>query len=141
MAGEGPMTDFETVYLFNDSTNMMFTLAANFSTLIFAFVVASAMGAQRLSRSMVVFALSAYGVIAVSMILHNSRLMVTWRNLALQIREMAGDQNSNVPWHVLKSSPEALLTLVPHLVNVSYVLVFIGSLYFFRECRRGNFRI
>lgn len=133
------MTDFETVYLFNDSINMMFTVAVNYTTLIFAFLVASVMAAERMSRGMIVVSLVTYVVISLIMIFQNSRLLVTWSNLALEIREMAKEPNSNVAWHALKGAPVEALTLSPHLLNLMYVIALLGSLYFFRECRRGRF--
>ena len=133
------MTDFEIVYLLNDSINMMFSLAVNYTTLIFAFLVASVMAAERMSRGMVVVSVFTYGVISLIMVFQNSRLLVTWSNLAVQIREMAGEPDSNVAWHALKGAPIEALTLSPYLLNLTYVVALLGSLYFFRECRRGRF--
>lgn len=135
------MTEFETAYMFNEIVNSMSTMSMNFAALLFAFLVASVAGANRLSRGMAVLALSAYVVVVTVTIFIFSRLVLSFGGLSLQIRDMANEPGSSLAWHELRHASDVTLTLVPYLTILIYVGAFVGSLYFFRECRRGKFQL
>jgi hypothetical protein len=135
------MTDFETAYMFSELVNSMSATSMNYAGFLFAFLVASVAGAERLSRGMAVVALSAYGVVVLITIFIFSRMLLSFSELAIQIRGLANEPGSSLAWHELKHASDAALTLVPYLAMVIFLGAFAGSLYFFRECRRGNFRI
>jgi len=133
------MTDFEIAYLFSELVNSMTATSMNYATFLFAFLVASVAGAERLSRGMMIIALSAYGVIMIITIFIFSRMLLGFSGLATQIRDMANEPGSSLGWHELRYAPDIALTLAPGLAILIYLVAFVGSLYFFRECRRGRF--
>ncbi len=134
------MTEFETAYMFNEIVNTSTTWTVNFNALLFAFLIASVMSAERLSRGMVVVALFIYSSIVIIMLYQFTRLMTSFVNLALQAKAMANETGSGIAWMAVRDIPEWSVDATPFIVLV-WVTMYIASLYFFRECRAGKFRL
>jgi len=135
------MTDYELAYLFLETVNTINEIIVNFSGMLFAFLVASALAAQRMSRGLVGVSLFLFSVIQFVLILQTKRSFESFSGLALRIKEEALVAGMDLQWHAVLNSPAFVFEWVPTLATVVLLVCYAAAIYFFFLCRRGGFSL
>jgi hypothetical protein len=135
------MTEFEIAYMFTEISGLLSTNFMNFASLTFAFLVSSVLGAQRLSRPMAFIALALYSLLSLAVIYQIYRTLIAVVRLGQEIKEKAQLEGSALKWHVLTDSGDLTMAVMPLLPVAIMIIAFCASLYFFKECRSGKFRL
>ena len=135
------MTDYELAYLFSETASNLSTYITNHIGFVFAFLTASALAATRLSRGLMVVALSIFTFFQMVAILQINRAFASFAGLASRMKEASAIDGSDLAWTGILSVPELWLSIVPSIMAVILIIVHGGALYFFFLCRRGEFRL
>lgn len=99
------MTDYEVAYLFLETVNTMNGLTQSFVGTLFAFLIASALAAQRLSRNLSRIALALFGVTQIMMIFQVWNASRSFANLALEIKTRSIAPAGDLTWHAVHNAP------------------------------------
>lgn len=135
------MSDYELAYLFTEHIALSLGVFGNFVTLLFAFLVASALAAPRLSRSLAIVSLFMFTFFSMCAVIqiYAATSDIVW--LGELIRVAATVEGSDLRAHAMNDFPAFLLTGMPIGFPLTIVFVYVGAVYFFFLCRRGEFRL
>ena len=89
------MSDFELSYLFSETVGLMQAMYTNFFSFIFAGLVASTLAADRMSRSMVILAISVFSLIELIFMQQIYRASITFSQLAERLKEAAQEPGAD----------------------------------------------
>ena len=135
------MSDFELSYLFSETVGLMQAMYTNFFSFIFAGLVASTLAADRMSRSMVILAISVFSLIELIFMQQIYRASITFSQLAERLKEAAQEPGNDITWHGVTQAPGWLISIAPVATVVIIGLCYFGVIYFFFLCRRGGFKL
>lgn len=132
------MTEFEMAYLLTDMQAALATQGALFFTLVSGFLVTSFVAAHRLTRLMVVVAITLYTAFYLQMIFTFSRMGISMAGLVQQMHQFAAD-GKGLAWHAASNAvPEWALQMAPYPAYLSGTLVYAATIIFFFHCRHVN---
>jgi len=127
------MTDYEILSLFGEfATNTQDTFV-NYVSILFAFIIASYLVADRLTKTMVVVLIGLFSMVAIQ---QGTALLLHWNDQLGLLAEIRG--RDELDWHGANRAP-AWFGLVFYATY--FVTVFggyIGSLVFFFDRRRAR---
>ncbi len=132
------MTDYELATIYTDIGTNLFTLFTIYYSVIFAFVIASHFVAHELPRTMSVLVVCLYFVTMALAAYQQSVLVFTFIELGIKIKEEALIPGSDLEWHMAKTVPDVLARIIPWLFTSANAFVYVGGIYYFILCRRGQ---
>lgn len=135
------MTNYELAYLFSENVILLTNLLYQNSSIIFAFVAVSSVAATRLSRNLSILAVALFSISQLLSGIAITRAAVTFSGIASRLREAGNIEGSDLAWHAVVTAPSILHTLIPYLSAFLCLIMYLGAVYFFILCGRGEFRL
>ncbi|MGH7864300.1 MAG: hypothetical protein ACREQB_04880 [Candidatus Binataceae bacterium] len=131
------MTEFELMYLTNETiSTIAVVFAAYFSTLS-AFLIAGYLAAHKLTRTMLVLVVGLFSLWSALAIFTLYRTVWNLFGLQGQIRDFAR-AGKGLAWHGAVGNPQWFVHSGPMISLGLYVAMAIAALYLFFHCRIHN---
>jgi ABC-type uncharacterized transport system permease subunit len=133
---EGTMTEFDFVYLLNELNNTMWTHIMNFTSIIFAMLVAAYFIAPKLNKVMTWTILSLFSLGAA--LFSGSAITSRQDLLALTTtaRNTFQQDQIQVPSFYAFDAPDTVITIVSVLLYLVLASAYIATLVFFVQARK-----
>ena len=131
------MTEYEMAYLF---TEMQMTIIAQLSlyvSVMSGFLIMSFLAAHRLSRTMLVLAISLFSWLWYVLLMLSYREMASFIGLMGEMRKFK-DAGRGLNWHSAVQMPAILLAVVPTSWIAFQLSFYLAAVGFFFHCRRMN---
>ncbi len=125
------MSDFEMAYMFNDYLNLLFTVFMGHVSIVFAFLVAAFLVADRMSKSMVTVVIILFTIgVGVTTTIQN-RFGGAMIAMGQEMRQAVADGRSNLGWHSITYEPTIIIEGFMISLTVLMILSYAGALVFF----------
>ncbi|MFI4934792.1 MAG: hypothetical protein ACHP7N_09265 [Caulobacterales bacterium] len=131
------MTEFELAYLFNDMQMAIIAQLSLYVTVMSGFLVMSFLAAHRLSKVMMVVALSLFTWLWYVLLMLSYREMASFSGLMEEMRKFK-DAGKGLAWHNAPQTPAFLLDIVPTSWVVFQLVFYAAAMAFFLHCRSVN---
>jgi hypothetical protein len=129
------MTDFELVYLLNEVFNTLFSTIMDYTTGLFAMLVASYLVASKLSRGMAGLIVALFSLFAFAMVPATIAAAARLAGVLAQASRVAAEPGSAIAF--VFTNPFIVPFIAP-TIAVLTVLSYIGGVVFFVQARRGH---
>ena len=130
------MTDYELVSIFLELVNTLWMIFATYVSIVFAFIVASYLVAQRLTSTVVSLVITLYTLVSIWAIWGVRQNSI---NISATVGEMSRrtlDGRASLDWLPILDMPDNMRTIIPGLITLVTVVIFAGSVVFFFYERR-----
>ena len=126
------MTDYELVYFFYDVTDGLQTTFMNFVAVLFAFLIAAYLIADKLDAKIVFVVITLFTLVTMQQVFYAVGFGHDVSALAGQIAARAAEDSSNLGWHGAATHfVGGLIPIFRASVAVVLILSYIGALVFF----------
>lgn len=129
------MTDFELVSLLNEVFNTAFSTLMDYTTGLFAMLVASYLVAARLKRSMAVLVVLLFSLFAFAMVPATIASAVRLAGILAQANRVATAPDSPISFVFTNSF---VVPFIAPTIAALTVLSYVAALVFFFQARRGE---
>ena len=129
------MTEFEMAYLSNDMLVGVGAGASYYFATLTAFLVASYLVANRLTRAMAFIVVGLFLVFQLSTLGGMFRTLQSLAGLAREMKAFA-QAGKGLAWHRAATAPDWAFDLPRYLMLVVFTLATFAAVYFFFLCRR-----
>ncbi len=131
------MTDYELITAFNEYNTLMQTSFTNYVAVLFAFLIAAYLIADKLESSMVPSIVALFTLVALNQLSNVIGGGHDWAAVGMQIAARATEQTSSLGWHGA-ATPWGRLTISILQFSAAVILTasHIGALIFFFHQRR-----
>lgn len=133
------MTEFEMAELFNDMQTAVIAQLSLYVSVMSGFLAMSFLVAHRLSRLMLVIALSLFSWLWYVLLMLSYREMASFVGLMGEMRRFR-DAGKGLGWHNATQTPSFLLGLVPISWIVFQFVFYAAAIGFFFHCRHMHLR-
>ena len=131
------MTEFEMATVFNDMQLALVAQLSLYASIMSGFLIMSFLAAHRLSRAMVVIAISLFAWLWYVLLMLSYREMAAFTGLMGEMRKF-NDAGKGLKWHAAAYTPEFLLNIIPASWIAFQLIFFAAAVGFFFHCRREN---
>jgi hypothetical protein len=131
------VTEFEMVTVFNDMQLAIVAQLSLYASIMSGFLIMSFLAAHRLSRAMVVIAISLFSWLWYVLLMLSYREMAGFSGLMGEMRKFK-DAGRGLHWHAAAYTPTFLLNIIPTSWIVFQLIFFVAAVGFFFHCRREN---
>jgi hypothetical protein len=131
------MSEYEMAYLFNDMQLAIIAQLSLYVSIMSGFLIMSFLAAHRLSRTMLVVAISLFTWLWYVLLMLSYREMASFSGLMGEMRNFK-DAGKGLVWHNAAYTPALLLELIPMSWIAFQFIFFIAAIGFFFHCRRKN---
>ena len=129
------MSDFELLYLFNETIALAGNSFVAFVSIVAGFLFVGLFFGQVLTKSMTILVVALYSFVSFASIFQISRMYLTFQAFALRIRQQTVE-GADLAWHPLNSTSEFPLSMLPFVAPSMLVIAYIASLIFFFNTRK-----
>ena len=130
------MSDYELVYLFMGYTDALQSAFMNFVAVLFAFLLAGHLVANKLESGMVFIVVGLFTILALQQSITVLGLGHDVAGLAGQIGLHAAEDPTGLGWHGTAGPKGSLMPIMEFSAAVVIMLSYIGALVFFFHQRR-----
>jgi hypothetical protein len=130
------MTDYELVSTLNETLSILWLIFSTYVSIVFAFLVASYLVANKLMPKIVPLLLFIYSLVAFWAISGLYRTGLGVIGIVGEIKRGVLESTSSLSWHSSMSMSDSLLDYMPVIVTSIPTLAFIGSILFFFHQRK-----
>jgi hypothetical protein len=131
------MSEYEMAYLFNDMQLAIIAQLSLYVSIMSGFLIMSFLAAHRLSRAMLVVAISLFTWLWYVLLMLSYREMASFSGLMGEMRNFR-DAGKGLVWHDAAYTPPFLLELIPMSWIAFQLIFFAAAIGFFFHCRRKN---
>ena len=129
------MSDFEVLYLFNETVALTWTATFAVLSIVAGFLFVGLFFGQMLTKTMTILIVALYSFVNLAAIFQIHRMFLTFQAFALRIRQQTVE-GADLAWHPINSTPEVMLSMVPVFAPTILVIAYIASLIFFFNTRK-----
>ena len=133
------MTEYEIAELFNDMQTAIIAQLSLYVSVMSGFLVMSFLVAHRLSRPMLVVALSLFSWLWYVLLMLSYREMASFVGLMAEMKRFR-DAGKGLDWHNATQTPSFLLEIIPVSWIAFQFVFFAAAVGFFYHCRRVNLK-
>jgi hypothetical protein len=131
------MSEYEMAYLFNDMQLAVIAQLSLYVSIMSGFLIMSFLVAHRLSRAMLILAISLFSWLWYVLLMLSYREMASFSGLMGEMRKFK-DAGKGLAWHSAAYTPSFLLDLIPISWIAFQFVFFAAAVGFFFHCRRRN---
>ena len=126
------MTDYELIMAFLEYLNAQQTTLMNYVAVLFAFLIAAYLIADKLQTGMVVIIVGLFTLVALPQVINATGVGGTALALAGQITARAAQDSSSIGWHPAATALGSIgLPIYRTATIIVIILSYIGGLIFF----------
>jgi len=133
------MTEFEMAELFNDMQLAIIAHLSLYVSVMSGFLVMSFLVAHRLSRPMLVLAISLFSWLWYVLLMLSYREMASFVGLMREMKKFK-DAGKGLDWHYATQTPSFLLGVIPASWLAFQFVFFAAAVGFFFHCRHMNLK-
>lgn len=130
------MTDYEMLSITVELVNTVWAIFATYVSIVFAFLVASYLVAQKLAPRIVSIVITLYTLVALWAVFGLNRTMASLSAAIGEIKRAVLANSSSLDWYPGASIPDVISSAFPILITIIAVIAYFGSLAFFFHQRR-----
>ena len=125
------MSDYEMADMFNDYMTLIFTVFMGHTSMVFAFLVASYLAAQKLKPSMVWIVVFLFTIGSLVTTVAQNRFGGAFIAMGGEMRKAVVEGQSTLGWHSITYEPEILIHGLMFALSVLMIVSYIAGLIFF----------
>jgi len=125
------MTDYELLSVFIAFTNTVWLIFAAYVSIVFAFIVAAYLVANRLSPQVVRLVIALYSAVSIWSIWAIRQNAVAIAATAQEMKRVVAESGSSLSWVPQLGIPESMIPVIPWLITLVAAVAYIGSIFFF----------
>ncbi len=130
------MTDYEMLSTVIEIVNALWAIFATYVSIVFAFLVASYLVADKLAPKIVSIVITLYTLVALWSVFGLNRISATASGMAFEIKRAVLEAGSSLGWHPIVGTPDQLFSAIPVFVTTVALVAYVGSIVFFFHQRK-----
>ena len=132
------MTDYELLSVFIAFTNTVWLIFAAYVSIVFAFIIAAYLVANRLSPQVVRLVISLYSAVSIWSIWAIRQNAVAISATVREMKRVVAESGSSLSWVPQLGIPESMIPIIPWLITLVAAVAYVGSIFFFFYQRRNE---
>jgi hypothetical protein len=133
------VSEFELAYLFNEMQMAVVTQLALYVSVMSGFLIMSFLAAHRLSRALMILAISLFSWLWYVLLMLSFREMASFSGLMGEMRKFK-DAGKGLNWHYATHTPTFLVQMIPISWIAFQLIFYAAAVGFFFHCRHINLR-